>query len=168
MIVAIANQGTGRSKVADHLAALRSRSGRKVLLLGSTPQKGLQSELEKLQQHYQDIFIDTEGRDTLDSRSALIAARLAVVPVHVDEVDLGSQYKLIDRLNSARMFNPGLRVVFVIIGGATDPDRDEMAAVRAYVSQVMSASLAGTVIHAPAPGTLAADMKALYGEVFAR
>jgi Mrp family chromosome partitioning ATPase len=49
MIIAIANQGAGRSKVADHLAALRSRSGRKVLLLDTALQKGLQPELERLQ-----------------------------------------------------------------------------------------------------------------------
>lgn len=38
-----------------------------------------------------------------------------------------------------------------------------MAAVRAYVSHVMSAALASTVIHAPA----AQEMKALYREAFA-
>lgn len=166
MIIAIANQGLGRSKLADHLAALRSGSGRKVLLVGQAPQGGLRAGLESLQSRYNDIFVDTEGCDTLDSRSVLIAARLAVVPIHVDEVDLVTQYKLIDRLNSARMFNPGLRVVFVIVGGAEDPSREELAAVRAYVGQVMSATLAGTVIHAA--GTLSADMGALYREVFAR
>jgi chromosome partitioning protein len=167
MIIAIANQGASHSRVADHLAALRSRSGRKVLLLDTVSKNGLRSGLENLQRDYNDIIIDTEGNDTLDSRSALIAARLAVVPVHVDEVDLARQYKLIDRLNSARMFNPGLRVVFVIVGGFTDPSREELAAVRAYVAQVMSAILAGTVLHALVPETLAADMGALYREVFA-
>jgi chromosome partitioning protein len=137
-----------------------------VLLVERAPRDGMRSGLESLQSHYNDIFIDTEGCDTLDSRSALIAARLAVVPIHVDEVDLVRQYKLIDRLNSARMFNPGLRVVFVIVGGAADPSREELAAVRAYVAQVMSATLAGTVIHAP--GAMAADMGVLYREVFAR
>ncbi|WP_256078157.1 cobyrinic acid ac-diamide synthase [Massilia sp. YIM B04103] len=130
--------------------------------------RALQDELEILRCRYNDIVIDTEGRDTAESRAALIAARIAVVPVAPDQVDLATQYKLIARLNSARMFNPGLRVLFVVLGGQSDPDSVQMAAVRAYVSRVMAANLSGTVIHLPAQGEHAeAEMAALYQEVFA-
>lgn len=186
MIIAVANQSdtTARSGMADSLAQLRAEAGRTVLLIGAatTPERsvtahgrrgslarhaidtrGLQGELEQLQQHYHDVVIDTEGRDTLESRIALIAARLVIVPVHVDEVDVAGRYQLIDRLNSARMFNPGLRVVFVIVG-REQPSPEEKAAVRHYVAQVMSATLAGTLLHEGAAGD---DLDALYREVFA-
>ncbi|WP_373989002.1 hypothetical protein [Duganella sp. BuS-21] len=84
-------------------------------------------------------MIDTEGRDTAGSRAALIA-----------------------RLNSARMFNPGLRVLFVLVGVAGTPSDEERAAVRGYVARVMSATLASTIIRGAAP----ANMDALYREVF--
>jgi chromosome partitioning protein len=212
MIIAIANQngGSGKTVVANNLALLRARSGRKVMLIDTDPKKtsstwsgeraaaglqpklaaraisgrGLATELEALRLHYNDILIDTEGRDTPESRAALIAARLVVVPVSADQVDLASQYKLIARLNSARMFNPGLRVLFVTVGGEHDPSEEEGAAIRAYVARVMSATLASTVIHAHQTAhqacgrgrcvcdaadchvRAAAEMSALYKEVF--
>jgi chromosome partitioning protein len=70
------------------------------------------------------------------------------------------------------MFNPGLRVVFVIVGRG-QPSAGEKAAVRQYVAQVMSATLAGTVLHEGGAGAdtdfgheAGADMDALYREVF--
>jgi chromosome partitioning protein len=125
----------------------------------------LVGELELLRQRYNDIVIDTEGRDTADSRAALIAARLAIVPIDVPvtaaQVDLGTQYQLIARLNAARMFNPGLRVLFVLVG-ERPPSDAERAATRAYASRVMAATLASTIIRSAAP----ADMDGLYREVF--
>ncbi|MFA9216958.1 MAG: hypothetical protein ACEQSK_07610 [Sphingomonadaceae bacterium] len=192
MIITIASQSSGPAKavVANYLALLRARSGRKVMLLDADPQHAacawchahaaagirprvdaraisgpcLPQLLESLRLRYNDIVIDTEGRDTLESRAALIAARLVLVPVTLDQVDLASQYQLIARLNAARMFNPDLRVLFVILGQAGDPTADEIAAVRSYVTRVMSATLAGIVLHHPcAPD----EMDALYREVFA-
>lgn len=210
MIIAIANQdGAARgAPLANNLGLLRARSGRRVLLIDADRKQplrawsgarraadrpptvlaragtGLQSELETLLPHYNDIVIDTEPRDTLDERAALIAARLVIVPVRTNQVDLARQYQLIARLNSARMFNPGLHVLFVVVSGQAEPSDDELAAIRAYVSRVMSAKLAGTVVHEraaslSAPGRCLCDgdtgdarealeMRALYGEVYAK
>jgi chromosome partitioning protein len=190
MIVAIANQngGAGKTIIANNLALLRTRSGRKVMLVDTDPRgascawcgelaaagvqprvaaraitgRTLVQDLELLRTRYNDIVIDTEGRDTVESRAALIAARLVVVPVTPEQADLSSQYKLIARLNCARMFNPGLRVLFVLV--AEDPSDEERAAVRAYAARVMSATLASTILHGQGQAT--ADMDALYREVF--
>lgn len=201
MIVAIANQsgGAGKTVVANCLALLRARSGRRVILIDTDPcqasrrwsqergaaggeprlaaralsGRGLASELERLRLHYNDIVIDTEGRDTAESRAALSVARRVVVPVTAVQVDLASQYRLIARLNAARMFNPGLNVLFVLVGAAAAPDPAALAAVRAYAARVMSATLADTMIHwhgaCAGDGELvaAADMQALYREVYA-
>lgn len=208
MIIAIANQNGSARKhpLADKLGLLRARSGRKVLLIDTDPKaplcawsgarraadstprvlargcagNGLQTELETLLPHYNDIVINTEQRDTPEGRTALIAARLVIVPVLASQIDLARQYQLIARLNSARMFNPGLHVLFVIISDQSDPSPDELAAIRAYVSRVMSATLASTVIHEPLPpgaslhigdsgaAREALEMRALYGEVYAK
>jgi chromosome partitioning protein len=190
MIVAIANQngGAGKTIIANNLALLRTRSGRKVMLVDTDPRgascawcgelaaagvqprvaaraitgRTLVHDLELLRTRYNDIVIDTEGRDTAESRAALIAARLVVVPVTPEQADLSSQYKLIARLNCARMFNPGLRVLFVLV--AEDPSEVERATVRAYAARVMSATLASTILHGQ--GQAPADMDALYREVF--
>ncbi|MYN43793.1 hypothetical protein GTP23_01760 [Pseudoduganella sp. FT93W] len=209
MIVAIAGQGDApaRTLLALNLALLRARAGRRVLLLEADPQQavsrwaqqrqgdGLKPRLLQqtilggelgvriapLQRSCHDIVLHTEGCDSPASRAALIAAATVVVPIRADQVDLGRHYPLIARLNAARMFNPRLRVLFVIIGDGGAPARAELAAIRNYVSHVMAASLAHTVLHADALGGpdaqcvcevperaphAAAEMKELYREVF--
>jgi chromosome partitioning protein len=146
----------------------------------TVPGGGLSAELERLLPHFDDVVIDTEDCSA-SCRSALIAAQVALVPLTCEHADIDARYPLIARLNSARMFNPGLRVLFVPVGGERDPAPQALAAIRAYAGQVMSAGVARTVAHLPAlrwggdvPGhcasdiensTGAAEMAALYGEV---
>ena len=133
MIIAIANQdgcGPGQALVASHLAQLRARSGCKVKLLDASTAstatgRTLPDRLESLHQRYRDIVIDTGGQDTLASRAALIAARLVVVPLAPDP---SSRQQLTTRLDAARMFNPGLRVLYAPFGDTGDPTPAEMDA----------------------------------------
>jgi len=210
MIVTIANCALQPASdlVAENLALLRARSGREVLLLDATPQQacerwasarnrshlapalatrtlrghGFGDALSALQARFGDIVIDSDGCNGEESRCALIAAQVAVVPLSPMHADIDARYELIARLNSARMFNPHLRVLFVTTGQEGDPDAPERQAMRSYATQVMSASLAATVIHLPAlrrgadaPGRCASDtesstgaveMAALYREVY--
>jgi chromosome partitioning protein len=175
MIVAIANQNgeAEKSILANNLAALRMRAGRSVLLIDSDPKKlsfdwsaerkaanikplvpvrsitakGLQPEIENLGSRYQDIVIDTESRDCLGSRSALIAARTLVVPLQSKMNDVVSQNTLIARIHTARFFNPGLRVIFVITRAKNDPLPDDLAWAQAIAARVTSATLAKTILH---------------------
>ena len=206
-VVNCASPGLG-SVVAENLALLRARAGSKVLLLDAGPGQdceqwraarvrarlrpasnvrtlrgfGCAAQLERLRADFRDIVIATDGCGDHDCRWALIAAQVAVVPLASDHADIDAHYECIARLNSARMFNPGLRVLFVTMTGEHAPAPLEMCAVRAYVGQVLSAGLAGTVLHLPAlawgadgPGrcacdtessTGAAELAALYGEVY--
>ncbi len=102
---------------------------------------------EHLTPRYNDIVIDTEGRDSMGSRSALVAARIAIIPIRPDQMDPASEAKLIVRVDTARLFNPGLRVLFVIACAKDDPSTQEFADVRSLVAQVTTATLAKTVIH---------------------
>lgn len=133
MIIAIASQCGAQASVASHLAQLRARCGCKVKLLdaGSTSAasgRTLPDQLESLRNRYHDIVIDTGGEDTLESRAALIAARLVVVPVTPGQPGQPGQQQLTSRLDTARMFNPGLRVLYAAIGDAADPTPAEMDA----------------------------------------
>ena len=195
------------AQLAENLALLRGRRGRKVLLLDASPERmcyrwgldrvrsrlrpalasrtvsgsDLPGELERQLARFDDIVIDTAGGGP-ECRSALIAAQVALVPLTPEHADIDARYDLIARLNSARMFNPGLRVLFVTAGGENDPAPQASAAMRAYAAQVMSAGVAATILHLPAllwgadvPGrcasdiessTGAAEMTALYEEVY--
>lgn len=212
MIVAIASsQGQSfKSLLVANLAVLRARSGHKICMIDADPQRSayrwscerkatgqgplvpartltersLSREIEDLSTGYSDLLINTGERDTHETRSALTVARVVLVPVRVGEVSLAAQYALIARLNAARMFNPSLKVLFVLVSErpSHSPSNEELAAVRLYVSHVMSAKLATTILHAPCAdeyglgrcicdaetcdSNAAAELNALYREVF--
>ena len=185
MIVAIADQcGVHGTLIAAHLAALREHGGHSVLALDAAGARRVASRFKELIPDYHDIVIDTEGGDTPEGRAALAAANLVIVPVEAGQADLEKQYKLIARLNAARIFNPGLHVLFVTVGGSIDLTAEQRKAIRSYVAHVMSATLAATVIHddpvfsighrtaichagaTGAPEQRAAELRALYREVF--
>jgi len=189
MIVTVA----GHAGAANHalftymLAQLRAGAGRKVLLLDADPGhaqhpaaasgvpirvlagRRLQDEIAEVAPRYQDLMIDIDLATARESRSALIAAGLLIVPLEPGHADVDADYGLVARINSARMFNPGLRVVFVVLdagGGTSSPE--QMAALRKLVAHVMAARLAATVIHAPGVNPPSAqEMASLYREVFA-
>lgn len=208
MIIAIVNQhgNPDRSVIARNLAVLRARSGRRVCLMNTARDDGwgaergaaavrpwidtrqvggraIKTRLAALRPLFNDILVDAGARDTEECRCVLASARLVVVPVRGAEIDLDCQYRLLARLNAARAFNPGMRVLFVAVCGAEGPLVEERAAVLAHVARVQDASLANVVLHRPAahdygPGRCvsdaetcdpesAAEMHALYDEVYA-
>lgn len=149
IVAAISESGEEtRVELADRLAALRALAGRRVLLLDGAPRhecsrlceqrsaaagpriptrtvhgKAMQAELENLSQRYQDIVVDTEGRDSLGSRAALIAANVAVLPADALHGDAERVARLAWRIESARLFNPSLRVVIAACSDrCADPD----------------------------------------------
>lgn len=212
MIITIANEkgGAEKSILANNLAALRAMDGRNVLLIDADPQKssltwssersaagikptvparaisgkGMQPELENLTLRYSDIVIDTEGRDSMGSRSALIAAQIVIIPIQPNQMDLASEKKLITRIDTALLYNPRLRVLFVIACVKDDPSMQELATVRLLVAKITAATLANTVIHEqsairsafdeglsiseykPADMRAIAEMMNLYREIF--
>jgi chromosome partitioning protein len=200
MIVTVANCAPADigALVAENMAVLHARTGRKMLLLDASRRQacarwgagrarsrlrpvvatravrgsGFSEQLERLQARYDDvaIVVDTDGGNGLECRCALIAAHVALVPLTPEHADVDARYELIARLDSARMFNPGLRVLFVAVGGEHDPASGESCAMRAYAAQVMSAGMAATILHLPAlrwgadiPGRCASDIDSSAG-----
>ena len=176
MIIALANQlGASATAILITLAVVRARSGRKVLLVdtsrsrladgwgGARRENGfrpwvstcvldgrkLQDELGVLREQYNDIVIDTAGRNTAEARSTFVAAKLVLVPVRPRMAALATQYQLIDTLNAARVFNPAIRVLFAIVDDNNHLTQEELATGRAYMSRVALASLALTTVRAP-------------------
>lgn len=210
MIVAIAGarDPSLKSQLAASLAVLRARSGRSIRIIDADPharlygwscERGMAGQgpsvpvsrlggqalldaLATLSGADGDVVIHTGERDSAESRSALGAARLAVVPIQPGQANLESQYALIARLNFARMANPALKVLFVLVTGDTAPTGLELASVRNYVAHVMSASLANTFLldpcgHEYGPGRCVADaetcdpdiadgLRSLYREIY--
>ena len=103
--------------------------------------------------------------DAGSCRRALIAADVAIVPIAPAAADPDRHYGLVAALNAARIFNPGLHVLFAMVADAAAGDADVrrgLARVRGYAAEVLSAHVAGAVIPraallAAGPGRCAAD-----------
>lgn len=115
-----------------HGAGMAGSTSQPRLMARAISAKGLQPELEHLVHCYHDIVIDSEGRDSMGSRSALVAARVLVVAL--DGVgDSAGRQGLARRIAHARSVNPALRVLL-----ATDTRTD---AVHALARQIAPAGV---------------------------
>jgi len=161
--VLLADAGPG-ARCRDWLAAraaarLRPCPGGADLGLAAEP-AAVETALDRC-----DALVIDAGR----CRRALIAADVAIVPVAPAAADPDRDYDLVAALNAARIFNPGLHVLFLTVadGDAADPAdpagmRRGLARVRGYAAEVLSAHVADTVVPRAAlcgarPGACAAD-----------
>jgi len=128
--------GGGKTTIATNLAIMRAIEGRDVLLVDADDQEtatdftnlrkeqrgelpgytcikltggAVRTELLRLAPKYQDIIIDTGGRDTASQRAALSVAHVLIVPFVPRSFDLWTLDKLAELVTEMRQANPGLR-----------------------------------------------------------
>lgn len=145
MIVAIAGGHPDplHGLLGKTLADLRRRDGCRVLVVDAAGGQRLDCAADC----FDDVLVAAGDCGSEECRSALAAAQVALVPIAPEEADAGRHYALIARLNAARMFNPGLRVLFVATpDGEGTAAADGVHAVRAYAAEVMSGHVAATVL----------------------
>jgi chromosome partitioning protein len=127
--------GSGKSTIATNLAVLRAQVGRDVLLVDADEQgsaaefseqrsalhpdlpaftcvrlagASVRSELRRLAPRYQDVIIDTGGRDTTSQRAALTVADVMLIPFPPGSFDLWTVRqvsKLIEEMRAAHDFD---------------------------------------------------------------
>ncbi len=151
--------GSGKSTVATHLAILRSAQGRDVLLIDADDQEtatdftalrnerltngagytsiklagvAVRTETLRLVTKYDDVIIDTGGRDTTSQRAALAVAHVVLIPFIPRSFDVWTLEKVCSLVSEMRAANPELKA-FAFINRA-DPqyrgqDNSEAAAI---------------------------------------
>lgn len=128
--------GSGKTTVATNLTVIRSGQGRDVLLVDADDQEtatdftnlrnergvgiaqytcikltgaAVRTEILRLATKYQDIIIDTGGRDTTSQRAALSVADVLLVPFVPRSFDVWTLEKVGELVLEMRTVNPKLR-----------------------------------------------------------
>lgn len=162
--------GSGKSTVATNLAVIRAASKREVLLIDADDQEtaadfsvlrnekhpkaigytciklsgpAVRTETLRLCGKYQDLIIDTGGRDTTSQRAALSVADMFLVPFVPRSFDIWTLEKVGELIEEMRSANPLLKALVFL--NRTDPrgtDNEEAA-------QVLKESTTLTFIQTP-------------------
>ena len=147
--------GSGKTTVATHLAVMRALAGRDVLLIDADDQEtatdftalrnerlpegagytsikltgaSVRTETLRLTKKYDDIVIDTGGRDTTSQRAALTVADKLIVPFVPRSFDVWTLEKVANLVEEMRAANPRLKAyVFLNRADPQGRDNDEAA-----------------------------------------
>ena len=147
--------GSGKSTVATNLAVMLAAAGRDVLLVDADDQetssdftamrnetrpggagytcvaltgRAVMTEVKRLAPKYQEIIVDTGGRDTVSQRAALAICNTYLVPFAPRSFDVWTLDKVAELIEEARALNPDLRALaFINRADAQGKDNAEAA-----------------------------------------
>ena len=147
--------GSGKTTVATNLAVMRALEGHDVLLVDADDQEtasdftmlrntkapeaaaytsikltgqAVRTETKRLAGKYDDVIIDTGGRDTTSQRAALTVADVLLVPFVPRSFDVWTLEKVGDLVGEMRVANPNLKAyVFINRADPSGRDNDEAA-----------------------------------------
>jgi len=145
--------GSGKTTVATNLAVMRSKV-KDLLLIDADDQEtatdftilrnsdlesgagyasirlsgsAVRTETKRLKDKYEDILIDTGGRDTASQRAALSVADILLVPFVPRSFDVWTLEKVSELVGEMRTANPQLRA-YAFINRADPSGRDNLEA----------------------------------------
>ena len=145
--------GSGKTTVATHLAVLGATAGRDVLLVDADDQAtatdftalrnealpagagytsvvlaggAVRTELRRLAPKYDDVIVDTGGRDTTSQRAALTVSDRLLIPFVPRSFDVWTLSSVADLVDEIRTVNPDLQaLVFLNRADPRGSDNDD-------------------------------------------
>jgi len=142
--------GSGKTTIATNLTVIRATEGRDVLLVDADDQEtsldftvlrnehrpegagytsikltgaAVRTETQRLAKKYQDIILDTGGRDTTSQRAALSVAQVLLVPFVPKSFDVWTLEKVNSLVGEMRTANSGL-LAYAFINRADPKGQD--------------------------------------------
>ncbi|MCK4608159.1 MAG: AAA family ATPase [Gammaproteobacteria bacterium] len=174
MIVLLGGEkgGTGKTTLATNLAVLRASFGKDVLIVDTDRQEsasswcyvreadnitprissvlkfgaGVRNELRELKSKYDDIIVDSGGRDSVELRSAMLTADVAIIPMRATQFDLWTISRLSKLVDEVIQVNEGLRVCLMINAASTNPSVKEAEEAEEYLSTFTNLRMLKTIV----------------------
>lgn len=132
--------GSGKTTLCTNLAVIRALQGKRVLLVDADDQRSasdwaehreglgittpwttiqlngasVRTQILKMAKDYDDILIDTGGRDTTSQRSALTIADIFLAPFQPRSLDVWTIGKVVSLINEIKTVNHNLKAFAVI------------------------------------------------------
>lgn len=144
----------------------------------------LRFEALELAQSFDDVVIDVGGRDSQELRAAMVVADRLVIPFRPSQFDVWSLDRMAELIEAGHASNPDLQCLAVINLAHPHPGVSESEEARVFLSNNQRMKLASAVVKDriayrratrdglavvemnPADAKAAAEMHALYAEVF--
>ena len=175
MIVLVGGEkgGSGKTTIATNLAAMLAEQGRDALLVDTDPQgsasfwadarqdhpsspkrltvvqkhgRSVGQEINQLAPRFDDVVIDSGGRDSAELRSAMLVADVILVPARPSMYDIHS-LALMDRLiGESQQFNAKLQAFVVVNGASTNAGNADVADMLEVLSDFRFFRVASTVL----------------------
>jgi chromosome partitioning protein len=163
--------GSGKTTIATNLAVMRAGAGRDVLLVDADEQESatiftairkrehterpqytsiilrdsqVRTELERMRDKYNDIIVDTGGRDTRSQRASLSLADMLLLPFNPRSLDIWTLENVEKLLEDMRTINPRLRAVSFLY--RADPVGTDNQESRDILADVTGIEFAGVTI----------------------
>lgn len=173
MLIGGEKGGTGKTTMATNLAALRARNGRDVLLVDTDKQgsasdwaavredvsgapripcvqvfgEQVASQVGDLAGRYDDVVVDAGGRDSVELRSAMVAAGRLFVPVQASQFDVWTLERMEELLGQVGTINPDLDAQIFVNRASPHPQVREAEEAEEIFEELEHLSFSGVVIH---------------------
>lgn len=175
MVVLIGGEkgGTGKTTLATNLAALRSGEGRDVLVVDTDKQgsagdwatvreeiegvsriscvqvfgKQVTSQVQDLDERYDDLIVDAGGRDSVELRSAMVVTDRFYVPLQASQFDVWTIERMEELVKQAQAINPSLQASVFINRASPHPQVREAEEAQGILEDFEHLVFSGVVIH---------------------
>lgn len=172
MIILIGSKkgGVGKSTLATNIASYLANNGKDTILVDSDVQRSssnwfhdrmetpldkmacvqkydnIKSTLQDLNNRYEFVVADCQGRDSVELRTGLLAADIFIIPCRPSQPDIDTIPIMSDMVKQAREMNEALKAYCVLTMCPTNPQVTEIADSQKFIQNFAEIKLLDSLI----------------------